>query len=579
MILNKDGSTLVSAIAGAGLLGVVTLGIMQVGEVGNKTQTGINQRQAVRYIEAEFRTLLEDPEICLSTLQNLDPTAGASVTNITTPTGTNMFSTGSNYINNNLELVSMDIQNFQNVKSPTDGVSDFVLLVRKQKDSLGGQQFARTIKIRTYLDGSNLIERCHAMSKVDNNASYWSQDTNLDLSYTDGRVLVGQTGRILGHPAIQALMTDANSIELSSPNAGSIKVAGHGDLSYQAGIMSLYHARGTIVSPAATQPDDNLGSLQFGGHNGNHYTKARARINAIANTDYTSYEGADLLFSTASNDTTASPAPTERMRISSEGDVFIGRSDKQSGHPAIQALMTDAVSLEISSPTAAGLKVTGHSNNTWGSGILSLFKARGTVESPTATRNGDTLGSVQFGGYNGSHFTKARARIQAIATTNYSSNEGADLIFSTAPNSHTANPAPLERMRIASNGNVTINGTLVHPSDRKLKTQIVNLDSQNMLDKILSLNGFSYEWKKNRGQKDIGLIAQEVNSVFPEIVIKNKETNILAIAYYKLISPIIESIKQLYSIQSEMKDQVEQLKIENEQLKQRLEILENKISN
>ena len=78
----------------------------------------------------------------------------------------------------------------------------------------------------------------------------------------------------------------------------------------------------------------------------------------------------------------------------------------------------------------------------------------------------------------------------------------------------------------------------------------------NPLDKVLSLNGYDFKWKakilKDRGgvdgyfvrEKDVGILAQEVEKVCPEIVATRNDGN-KAVRYEKLIPLLIESIKEL----------------------------------
>ena len=124
-------------------------------------------------------------------------------------------------------------------------------------------------------------------------------------------------------------------------------------------------------------------------------------------------------------------------------------------------------------------------------------------------------------------------------------------------------------------GNVVVGGSTVHSSDRRLKEEIHPLSES--LEKILQLNGVSYYWKdrEKRGHlKQMGLIAQEVQSEFPESVITNKEDGFLAVNYTSLIGPIIESIKELFSYGQENHREIASLKEENRLMKDRMEDLE-----
>jgi hypothetical protein len=82
-------------------------------------------------------------------------------------------------------------------------------------------------------------------------------------------------------------------------------------------------------------------------------------------------------------------------------------------------------------------------------------------------------------------------------------------------------------------------------SDAALKDNIKNI--QNPLSKINKLNGVSFTWNNNQktySGYDIGVIAQEVQDVFPEIV-TTREDGYKAVRYEKLIPLLIECIKEL----------------------------------
>jgi uncharacterized protein YicC (UPF0701 family) len=94
---------------------------------------------------------------------------------------------------------------------------------------------------------------------------------------------------------------------------------------------------------------------------------------------------------------------------------------------------------------------------------------------------------------------------------------------------------------IVSTTSVT-SAAFLYNSDRRLKQNIVPLS--NSLSKILSLNGYSFDWRKD-GRHDIGVIAQEVEKVFPALVSSNSETGMKSVEYGNLVAPIIEAIKEL----------------------------------
>lgn len=84
-------------------------------------------------------------------------------------------------------------------------------------------------------------------------------------------------------------------------------------------------------------------------------------------------------------------------------------------------------------------------------------------------------------------------------------------------------------------------GTFIYSSDIRAKKDIVPLTSA--LDKVAQLNGYSFHWRKDNRQ-DVGLIAQEVQKVYPELV-HTTQGDRLGVQYGNLIAPMIEAIKEL----------------------------------
>jgi|GEM_PF-5674987 hypothetical protein len=110
--------------------------------------------------------------------------------------------------------------------------------------------------------------------------------------------------------------------------------------------------------------------------------------------------------------------------------------------------------------------------------------------------------------------------------------------LSNLDNSHygigTTNPS--EMLEVV--GNVKSTGFIYNSSDRSLKKDIQLID--NPLGKIMQLNGVTFNWKKDNSPS-IGLIAQDVEKVFPEIV-TGEEGN-KSVAYSNLVAPLIEAVK------------------------------------
>jgi hypothetical protein len=98
-----------------------------------------------------------------------------------------------------------------------------------------------------------------------------------------------------------------------------------------------------------------------------------------------------------------------------------------------------------------------------------------------------------------------------------------------------------------------------YSSDERLKDNKVLLT--DALDKVNQLNGYEFDWipmvgiHENEGH-DIGVIAQEVEKLFPEIV-TTRDNGYKAVKYEKLTAVLIEAIKELSNEVKELKKQID----------------------
>jgi hypothetical protein len=95
-----------------------------------------------------------------------------------------------------------------------------------------------------------------------------------------------------------------------------------------------------------------------------------------------------------------------------------------------------------------------------------------------------------------------------------------------------------------------------YSSDERLKDNKVLLTEA--LDKVNQLNGYEFDWipmvgiHENEGH-DIGVIAQEVEKILPEVV-TTRDNGYKAVKYEKIVALLIEAIKELSNEVKELKD-------------------------
>jgi hypothetical protein len=104
-------------------------------------------------------------------------------------------------------------------------------------------------------------------------------------------------------------------------------------------------------------------------------------------------------------------------------------------------------------------------------------------------------------------------------------------------------------------------------SDKRLKENITTID--NALDKVMALRGVEYDWTatSRKGTHDIGLVAQEVEEVIPELVTEHElctgdfggegnEKTFKTVNYDKMVGVLIEAIKEQQQQINELKEKL-----------------------
>ena len=85
-----------------------------------------------------------------------------------------------------------------------------------------------------------------------------------------------------------------------------------------------------------------------------------------------------------------------------------------------------------------------------------------------------------------------------------------------------------------------------YSSDKQFKDNIVTLDGA--LDKVKAIRGVRFDWNDKQDVyegHDIGVVAQEVEAVLPELVHEREHNNSKAVDYVKLTAVLIEAVKEL----------------------------------
>lgn len=205
--------------------------------------------------------------------------------------------------------------------------------------------------------------------------------------------------------------------------------------------------------------------------------------------------------------------------------------------------------LQGSSCTASGEDAVALGGGNTASGLFSVALGQTTEASgPRATALGNLTNATGASSVAMGFFTEAQSFASLVlgrhnlvsgSPVSWLATDPA-LVIGNGPSSSSRSNA----MTVFKNGNVTIAGSLTQSSDARLKTSIQPIESA--LDRILSLRGVSFRWSMDAppsSNQQVGLIAQEVEKAFPELVTADI-AGFKSVNYAGMVAPLLEALKE-----------------------------------
>lgn len=293
--------------------------------------------------------------------------------------------------------------------------------------------------------------------------------------------------------------------------------------------------------------------------------------------NFTANGGADSYINfQAVSDNGASNVNANVLAVMHSGRVGVGTATFNGSHP--EKFLVDA-------GTTASINVMaarGSINNRLLMSVQNYSAAASSASELVAMANNgtETTNNVRLGITSN---TFANATIYGAANTPFlfstvndfmigNGAAGKDLVFFTGG----VTPSN-ERMRITASGLIpstdnsyslgttsrrwsevwSVNGT-IQTSDARLKEQISDINYG--LNEIMKLRPVTYRWKQDPSQLKVGLIAQEVQQVVPEVVVGNAQSDTLGMNYAELVPVLIKSVQELKKEIEDLKKELETIK-------------------
>jgi hypothetical protein len=366
----------------------------------------------------------------------------------------------------------------------------------------------------------------------------------------------GYNNTAIGNSAGDALLTGYNNTYLgNSTDASSTSAINQTMIGYAAdGQANNSVTLGNSDVTAVYMAEDSGATVYAAGLNlgGTAITSTAAEINLL---DGVTTVGSGILSSATESSNTGVRLSTSNA--SNHGDIgsnAVDLSYSASSSSSYGATGDYSTAMGYGS-TASGIRSFAGGLYTVASGGSSFAFHSGTTASGT---NSTALGRVTvasdyastvIGQYNSSGSS-------ATSASSFSTSAPAFVI-----GNGTASNAKSDAFKVMFNGDatvsndLTVSGDVVISSDARLKSNIVSLGST--LSKLLQIDGKSYEMK---GKQKIGVLAQEIKEVFPELVSED-DNEMLAVNYQGLVPVLINALKEQESKIINQQSQIDELKV------------------
>ena len=232
-----------------------------------------------------------------------------------------------------------------------------------------------------------------------------------------------------------------------------------------------------------------------------------------------------------------------RITIAS-GNFATAMGDFTIASGALSTAMGDSTTASGNTSTAMGLETIASGAASTAMGFYTTASGDYSTAMGTSTTASDNS-SLVIG-----HFNLSGSTVTANAVDFSLDNTAFVVGNGTASNNRS------DALVVKFNGDATLAGNLNINSDARLKANIVSLGST--LSKLLQIDGKSYTMKKDESEKQkIGLLAQDIEKVFPELV--SESHGVKSVNYQGLVPVLINALKEQESKYLKQEKRLERL--------------------
>jgi hypothetical protein len=577
-VQSEKGISLVSVLMASAILSVIAVAFTTLLQ---SMQAGVNSskfRSDADVLNEEMRALLSSPAACTATFGGLAVNTGskidiAKVTNGAAAPATIEFAAGKTYGDRSVLIKKMTLQDFVAGAVPSKAQMTLSNAMLTAKEASGPQNVSREIKLSLELDSAKKITTCIPLAKMSD--GIWQRSiSNLNsifyapppigplggvgVGIADPSALLDIKGSGTGnnppdYPAIRITNSEPQAGDWASGrfNFAALEAnAGNGATKGRIGASLAGDDSSVFIMSTTNHP---LAFLPFG--------VERMRLTPSGQLGL----GIKKPFGTNVGELPANSTAMHINSVGSQGMLIVsGKGDGNETYSSVNLIDDGTASWRANSWTLAHKKQTGTSLENsfeiahWVGNVMSspfiilkkdkaVFNAKLPGEAVMVVNNGAA------GGNSGIEFANGAGSVGHNAST------GLTYLFSNGGNgvalgNNGAAFKVLTNGDASLTGNLSVGGSVSAASDERLKTNIAPLDGYDL---AMKLRGVRFRWKKN-GQADIGLVAQDVEQVAPELVVTDR-TGMKSVKYGNVSAILLEAFKTLSAENKHLQKQVDEL--------------------
>ena len=262
--------------------------------------------------------------------------------------------------------------------------------------------------------------------------------------------------------------------------------------------------------------------------------------------------------------------PAERMRITEGGNVGIGTTSPDASSK-VTISSTNQFGLNLENTGTGGVSwQLGATNDSYSAGGGKFVLTYGGLSAQSVFTAVQSTGNIGIGTTDPSYKLTVSSGTEDIGILQASSDSGSYVGFldnatSTIPKiGAVGNKLILDASQYVGikrtdpsyaldvSGTIRATGNVIAYSDARVKENVETIP--NALDKVKAMRGVNYN-KIGEEKREIGVIAQEVLEVLPEVVHQD-EQGMYSVAYGNIVGVLVEAVKELTKEVEDLKKQL-----------------------